>query len=81
MYILETMKSPDFDDSDYKLESDYDDLVNAIDTNLPEGATITRDGGLLRIETNLSEKELKDSMKPAFSYHFDSIRYVSIAKG
>ncbi|MCO4206091.1 hypothetical protein [Aeromonas taiwanensis] len=81
MYIVETKKSPDFDDSDYKLESDYDDLVNGINANLPEGAKITRDGGLLKIETSLSEKELKDSMKPAFAYHFGNIRYVSISKG
>lgn len=81
MYTVETKISPDFDDSDYKLELDYDDLVNAIDVNLPEGAKITRDGCLLMIETNLTETELKDSMKPAFTYHFDSIRYVSVAKG
>lgn len=81
MYVVETTISPDFDDSNYMLESDYNDLVNAIDANLPEGAKITRDSGLLKIETNLSEKELKECMKPAFSYHFNSIRYVSIAKG
>lgn len=81
MYIVETTKNPDFDDSDYMLESDYNDLVNAIDANLPEGAKITLDNGLLKIETTLSERELKESMKPAFSYHFNSIRYVSITKG
>jgi hypothetical protein len=80
MYIIETMKSPDFDGTEFELESNYDDLVNAIYAKLPEESIVALQGSVISIKTTLNEKELKDRMKPAFTYHFDNIRYVSIVK-
>lgn len=78
MYDLEIKKSPDSDISDSELEFVMDDLVNTIEQNLSDDSTIKRDINKIFIETSMEEKELKDCMEPAFKYHFDDIRYVSL---
>jgi hypothetical protein len=78
MYELEIKKSPDSDISDSELEFVMDDLVNAIEQNLSDDSTIKRDINKIFIEASMKEIELKDCMKPAFKYHFDDIRYVSL---
>jgi hypothetical protein len=78
MYKLEIMKAPDSDASNEETDSDFDDLVSAIDINLPDGSVVSREKNIIYIQTVLDEKELKKSMKPAFSYHIGNIRFVSI---
>ena len=80
MFIVTVIQAPDSDVDAEEFEFMLDDLVNAIDTNLPETSQISRTGNLYTIKTTLSEKEIKDIMEPAFSYHFENIRYVSIAQ-
>ncbi|MBU1308523.1 MAG: hypothetical protein KKE30_03190 [Gammaproteobacteria bacterium] len=80
MYIFETIKSPDFDGAEFELESNYDDLVNTIFANLRDESKVTIQSSVMSIKSILNEKELKERMKPAFTYHFDNFRYVSIVK-
>ena len=80
MYKLEVKKAEDSDAPADEIESILEDLVSAIDTNLPEGSQVSRSGNVFSIETTLSEKDFKESMKPAFTYHFENIRFESISK-
>ena len=80
MFIVTVIQAPDSDADADEFEFILNDLANAIDTNLPETSQISRSGNVYSIETTLSEKEIKDIMEPAFSYHFENIRYVSIAQ-
>jgi hypothetical protein len=81
MYKLEVKKAPGSDSSIEEITFILEDLVSAIDINLPEGSKVSRAGNIFSIETTLGEKELKKSMKPAFSYHFEDVRFVSVSKG
>ena len=80
MYELDVKKSEDSDISGDELEFVLNDLVNAIEGNLSDGSSIKRNNNNITIETSMSEKELKDCMEPAFKYHFDDIRFVSLIK-
>lgn len=80
MYKLEIKKAPNSDVSNEKFERDVEDLLSAIDTNLPGESEVSRNGNVISIQTTLTEKEIKDNMKPAFSHHFENIRFVPISK-
>lgn len=80
-YIVKIKKSDDSDANYEEFEFIVNDLVSAIEGNFPEGhALIKRNGLELNIESNFSVNELKDLMKPAFSYHFSDVRYVDLQK-
>ena len=80
MFKVNVIQAPDSDAHAEEFEFILDDLVNAIDTNLPETSQVSRSGNIYTIETTLSEEEIKEIMKPAFSYHFENIRFVSISQ-
>ncbi len=78
MYEVEIKKSAESDISDDELDFKINDLVSAIELNLSDDSTIKRDKYKLIIESSMDEKELKDSLEPAFEYYFNDIRFVSL---
>ncbi len=78
MYEVEIKKSAESDISDDELEFKIDDLIAAVELNLSDDSTIKRNKYKLIIESSMNEKELKESLEPAFEYYFDYIRFVSL---
>ena len=81
MYKVEIEKNVESDISEEELKFSMDDLVNSIESYLPEASDIHRSDNIIEINTNLDESELKDIMKPAFSNHFYDIKFISVTKG
>jgi len=80
MHKIVVEKSPNFDESENDFVSDVSDIVRSLESLCECTASISSDYKEIEINSELDENELKHLAKPLFSYHFDTVRFVSISK-
>jgi len=80
LYKILVEKSPDFDETDNDFVSDVSDISKSIEELCGCKVIISNDHKEISVMSNLSEDKLKYLAKTLFSYHFDTVRFVSISE-
>ncbi len=80
MHKIVVEKSPNFDDLENDFASDVSGIVRSLEDLCECTILISNDYKQIDIDSKLDEKEIKQLAKPLFSYHFDTVRFVSISK-
>jgi len=80
LYKILIEKSPDFDETDNDFASDVSDISKSIEELCDCKVIISNGHKKILVMSNLSGDKLKDLAKPLFSYHFNTVRFVSMSE-
>lgn len=72
-------KSPDSDETDKRFEHDVLDIARSLEDICACEVFVEESYKEITIRSDISESDLKKMAKPLFSYHFDTVRFVSIS--
>ncbi len=78
MYEMILEKSPNYDGSEEVYNSDIRDIANSLASVIEDQLELNVTENRIVFRSNLPAKKIKQSMRDVFSYHFDSVRFVSM---
>lgn len=79
MHKILVEKSPDFDEPDNKFEADVLDIARSLEDLCGCEVSVRDNYKEIIVLSDLAVSDLKETAKPLFSYHFDTVRFVSIS--
>lgn len=79
MYEIILKKSPNFDVSEEKYDSDVRDIANSLES-ICSTSDVRICESTIYFYSNFSATDIKNRMKIVFSYHIDNVRFLSLRK-